>query len=101
MSPGVLAYVERRGRLLARVRQVLVEELHVQREASEIDADAPLFGTGLGLDSIDAVELVVTIEGAFRVRFPEGAASRSHLRSVNTLLDFLQQSVPEAAHAQG
>jgi acyl carrier protein len=89
MTPEQLSYIERRAQTLGRVRAVLIEALHIQREPDELDADAPLFGTGLALDSVDAVELVVSVETAFGVPFPEGAGARPVLRTLNTLVDHL------------
>lgn len=79
--------IARRESVLARVRHVLIESLGVRREPEEIDPDAPLFGTGLGLDSIDAVELVVSLETAFDLRFPEGFMDRRTMRTVGSLID--------------
>jgi acyl carrier protein len=76
-----------RDAMLARLRAILIDALGVRREPDEIDPDTPLFGTGLGLDSIDAVELLVTVEAEFRVRIPDEIASRSALRTLNTVID--------------
>lgn len=89
MSPGLLAYLENRATQLARVRRVLIEDLHVQREPEEIDPDAPLFGTGLGLDSVDAVELVVSLETEFAFRLDDDALARPSMRTVNSLVDLV------------
>jgi acyl carrier protein len=80
---------ERRERLAGRVRQLLVENLSVRLPADAIDLDAPLFGAGVGLDSVDAIELLVAIETEFDVRLPDGEASVSVTRSVNRVVDFL------------
>lgn len=99
MSPGLLAYLENRATQLARVRRVLIEDLHVQREPEEIDPDAPLFGTGLGLDSVDAVELVVSLETEFAFRLDDDALARPSMRTVNSLVDLVlrKQGGPHAA----
>lgn len=83
------ALVAHRTALLARVRKVLVERLMVQRPPEEIDPDAPLFGTGLGLDSVDAVELVVSLEVEFGITLPDGTVSRRSLRTVGSLIDLV------------
>jgi acyl carrier protein len=85
----LLAYLEHRASLLARVRRVLIEQLHVQRTPEEIDPDAPLFGTGLGLDSVDAVEFVVSLETEFNFRLDDGAVARASMRTVNGLVDLV------------
>ncbi len=58
----------------------------------EIDPDAVLFGTGLGLDSVDAVELTVAIESEFGVKVPDNEKSRSIFRTVNSLVDHILTS---------
>jgi acyl carrier protein len=79
--------VRAREAIIDRVRRVLIESLGVRREPSEIDPDAPLFGTGLGLDSVDAVELVVSLETEFGIHFPPGAMSRRVMRTVGSVAD--------------
>lgn len=82
-------YIATREQILARVRKVLVERLHVQRAPEEIDPDAPLFGTGLGLDSVDAVELVVSLEGEFTVTLPDSSVGKRSMRTVGSIVDVL------------
>ena len=89
MTPTLQAYLEHRATQLARVRRVLIEDLHVQREPDEIDPDAPLCGTGLGLDSVDAVELVVSLETEFNFRLDDSSLARSSMRTVNGLVDLV------------
>ncbi len=80
--------IEARKTVLHQVSAVLVDALRLEAEPEDIDPDSPLFGTGLGLDSIDAVELVVAVEMAFEVRFPDSGDLRP-LRTINTLADFI------------
>jgi acyl carrier protein len=75
--------------LLDRLRELLVEHLHLRRAVDELDPDAPLFGSGFGLDSLDAVELVVCLESEFGVRVTEGVALREAFRSLNTMIDLV------------
>jgi acyl carrier protein len=89
LEPRLAAYVSRRERALARVRATLVESLELGRAADEIDPDTPLFGSGLGLDSIDAVELVVQLDTVFGVRLPNDVFGRAELRTVNGLVDLV------------
>lgn len=76
-----------RQRIVDRVRRVLIDSLGVRRAPEEIDPDAPLFGTGLGLDSVDAVELVVSLETEFGVHFTPGAMNKRMMRTVGTVTD--------------
>jgi acyl carrier protein len=89
------AWVERRLGLLDRVRKVLIERLNVPRAPGEIDPDAPLFGTGLGLDSVDAVELVVSLETEFSITLPEGVVTRRSMRTVGSLIDLVITREPK------
>ena len=93
--------IDLREEALARVRKILIERLHVPLTAEEIDLDAPLFGTGLGLDSVDAVELVVAIETELSIRIPDGAAGPWMFRTVQSLVELVLDPprAPEAAPA--
>ncbi len=94
----------RRKEVLAGVRMMLVENLHLPVEPNEIDPDVSLFGSGLALDSVDAVEIIVALESRFDMKFPDANApapagseaipskdspgvARLALRTVNTLVD--------------
>ncbi len=87
MSATLTEQVAERDEVLGRVRQMLISVLDVQRAPDEIDPDAPLFGTGLGLDSIDAVEVVVSMEELFGVKLADDAMVRAQMRTVNALVD--------------
>ncbi len=94
MDPELSSTINRREAGLAAVRKILIDNLGCQAEPQEIDADAPLFGTGLALDSVDALELVVAVEAAFGVSPPE-TVLRERLRTMNTLVDLLLQQQDE------
>jgi acyl carrier protein len=83
------AYIEQRIDILSRVRKILIENLGVRREPEHIDPDTPLFGSGLGLDSVDAVELLICMEVEFGVRLPDEQVGRADLRTVGTLVDMV------------
>jgi acyl carrier protein len=95
MEPALQAHLERRTSVLARIRAALIEALDLRLEPDEIDPDAALFGSGLRLDSIDALELVVAIETEFGVSIAEGDATSPHvLRTLNTLADRIVEALP-------
>lgn len=82
------AYLWRREQVLGRVRELLIRDLKVRRRPQELDPDTPLFGAGLGLDSIDAVELVICFETEFGIRAPaDESFAPAALRTINTLVD--------------
>jgi acyl carrier protein len=85
----VAAEVAARREVLGVVRRILIENLKVDRTPDEIDPDVPLFGTGLGLDSVDAVELLVALETTIGVQLPEAAHAPAHLRTVGSLVSLI------------
>jgi acyl carrier protein len=78
-----------REHLLAEVKDLLVTGLRLQMPVADIREDAPIFGDGLGLDSIDALELVVLVEDRFRLSIPDEEVGREAFASVNALVDFI------------
>src|SRR5215510_8449670 len=99
MRERVEALIAQREKMLAEVRTMLIEELKVDREADEIDPDTPLFATGLGLDSIDLVDVVVGIEARFGIKLEDGPRTRAALRTVNSLVAYLLERA-EAQHGE-
>jgi len=93
------AYIARRQEVLAKVRRMLIVSLRLRREADEIDPDTSLFGTGLGIDSLDAVEIVVALEIEFGVKLEDALQRKLALRSVNALVDLVLDKEPSHAPA--
>jgi acyl carrier protein len=79
--------VERES-VLAKIRRILIDKLHVELEEASIDPDVALFGTGLGLDSVDALELVIATEDEFDITFPQDALGAA-LRTLNGVVDLV------------
>jgi len=72
------------------IKRLLIEELDLRdRVESDIVDDAPLFGEGLGLDSLDALQLAMAIEERFGVRVPEGEEAKAIFASVATIADHI------------
>jgi acyl carrier protein len=78
-----------RDTLQTEVKELLATGLRLQVAPGEIDAEAPIFGEALGLDSIDALELVVLVEDRFHVSIPDEEVGRRAFASVNALVDFI------------
>ena len=99
MDPKLAERLQARETMLARIRELLVERLQVPREPDEIDPDTPLFGGGLALDSIDAVDLLVHLTDEFGIDIPSDQEGRVALRTVNSLVDLALEA--EEARGQG
>ena len=78
--------------LAPRVKDLIVRRLKLEIDPSTIDDAAPLFGEGLGLDSIDALELVLELERSFGVTISDEQTGSRVLRSVSSIATFIEQS---------
>ena len=68
------------------LKKLIIEELDLRdKTPASIDTDAPLFGEGLGLDSLDALQLAVAVEERFGVTIPEDDEAKAIFASVSTL----------------
>ena len=75
------------------LKALIVKELNLEgKSPSEIDDAAPLFGAGLGLDSLDALQLAMSLEEAFGVRIPEGDEARTIFRSVTGIAEHIDRA---------
>lgn len=77
-----------------KLKETIVSSLDLEDvKPSDIGTDVPLFGEGLGLDSIDALELGMAVKKAFGVTFSKNPAdNKAIFRSVKTLADFIEGS---------
>ena len=74
------------------IKSMMVENLMLQVTAAEIGDDQALFGPGsLGLDSVDALQLVVALDKNFGLKVPDPAAAKVILQSVNTIAEAVQR----------
>ncbi len=72
------------------IKEMMVENLMLRVSKEEISDDMALFGPdGLGLDSIDALELVVSLEKKFGVTVPNSETAREALATVNSIHDYV------------
>jgi acyl carrier protein len=82
-----------------RLKKLIVDTLMLEDvDPSSIDTDAPLFGEGLGLDSIDALELALAIQSTFNVRARENdERNREYFHSVRSLAAFIRSEQAKAS----
>jgi len=74
------------------VKEMIIQRLKLEgMTPGDIEDQAPLFGEGLGLDSIDALELVLGVEQTFGVKIEDEAAGMKAFRNVESLTAFIQE----------
>ena len=79
-----------REQIKRELKEMIIEVLALEDiAAGDIEDDTPLFIEGLGLDSIDALELVVALDKRYKVKVDTEEKGRTVLRSVSSLADFL------------
>ena len=83
------------------IKQLMVENLMLQVTADEIGDDQPLYGPGsLGLDSVDALQIVVGVDKHYRLKIPDPETARGVLRSVSTIADAVQRHLESSMPAK-
>lgn len=80
--------------LKQRIKELMVENLMLQVTTAEIGDELPLFGPGgLGLDSVDALQLVVALDKHFGLKIRDPEAAREILQNVSTIAQAVQQKL--------
>lgn len=78
--------------LILELKKQIIEVLNLEEMTPEdIDAEEPLFGTGLGLDSIDALELIVLMEKRYGIKLKDPKEGKEIFKSVATMADYIAQ----------
>ena len=83
--------------LKAELKKAIVRGLRLPMSPDEIGNDTPLFGEGLGLDSIDVLELVLELERSFGVQIRDEETGNEVLRSIDTIAAFVERQRAERA----
>ena len=79
--------------LIIELKKKIIEALNLEEMTPEdIDTDAPLFGEGLGLDSIDALELIVLLEKNYGIKLANPAEGKAIFKSVATIADYVDKN---------
>lgn len=79
--------------LIEELKAQIIKALNLEEmNPADIDTDAPLFGEGLGLDSIDALELIVLMEKQYGIKLSSPAESKEILKSVRCMAEYIDQN---------
>ncbi len=82
--------------LRKKLKELLIERLKFEDMSPEdIPDDEPLFAGGLGLDSIDALEIVVMLESEFGIKVKNESSARESFRSISTLASYVEQKLAQ------
>ena len=77
--------------LVLELKKQIIEVLNLEDvQPEDIDNDATLFGEGLGLDSIDALELIVMMEKNYGIKIKDPSAGKDIFKSINTMAEFVK-----------
>jgi len=78
--------------LIVKIKEQVIEVLNLEDiEPEDIDTDAPLFGDGLGLDSIDALELIVLLEKQYGIKIEDPKDGKKIFYSIRTIAEYIQE----------
>ena len=81
-----------REELKQQLKEQIIEFLNlIDVKPSDIEDDKPLFGEGLGLDSIDSIELIVLLERFYGIKITDPKEGRKVLVDINTMAEYIEQ----------
>jgi len=79
--------------LIEKLKLQVIEQLNLEDiEPEDINAEDPLFGDGLGLDSIDALELIVLLEREYNIKIKDTSEGKKIFASLKTMAEFIQNN---------
>lgn len=78
--------------LIAKLKEQIVDQLNLADvDPKSIDENAPLFGEGLGLDSIDALELILLMQKNYNIKIATAEEGQKIFSSVSAMADFIKE----------
>ena len=92
------ASINGRVQIIRPLKEELIRRLNLPYEPDDLHEDISLLGAGLGLDSLDALEIVLCVEGCFGVKIPDD--DTSILRSINTIVDYVLENKTDEGENQ-
>ncbi|MFO7842307.1 MAG: phosphopantetheine-binding protein [Bacteroidales bacterium] len=79
--------------LIQKIKEQVIEVLNLEDiEPDDIDTDDPLFGDGLGLDSIDALELIVLLEKQYGIKIEDPKDGKKIFYSIRTIAEYIEEN---------
>lgn len=79
--------------LIIKLKQEIIEVLNLEDvQPDDIQNDAPLFGDGLGLDSIDALELIVLMEKNYGIKLKDATQGKEIFQSINVMAEYIKNN---------
>ena len=79
--------------LITELKALIIKQLNLEEVAPDsFDENTPLFGEGLGLDSIDALELVVLLDKNYGIKIQDPKAARKVFENVRTMVEYIQEN---------
>lgn len=95
MDSAMKAIIDKRIAVINPIKEGLIKHLNLPYNLEDLHEDISLFGAGLGLDSLDALEVVLCVENCFNIKIPDN--DPSILRSINTLADYVLEQKQKQA----
>ncbi|MBQ2169301.1 MAG: acyl carrier protein [Prevotella sp.] len=78
--------------LILELKTKIIEVLNLEEMTPEdIDTDSPLFGAGLGLDSIDALELIVLLEKNYGIKLANPSEGKAIFKNIRTIAEYVKE----------
>ena len=79
-------------KLILELKQELIERLNLEgMKPEDLDENSPLFGEGLGLDSIDALEIIVLLDKNYGIKITDPKEGRTIFHSIKTIAEYIEQ----------